>query len=306
MREGIVDSYNVDDFTYAITAVDTGANTFGVSGNKTAYLTVAELITAINDRTFAGAGNWAAIGIDASVLVNGGVLEVTVGNANTGAQLPKAYFNIASGFVNGVTYNVLITIASLSAGTVIMKNGSQVIAEDLANGAAQSFEFTAKGNRTELSVVGSDAAATFTIDNISIKPCIKFQVRESTGNDGQYTVISSSYSSPTTTITVASVTDATVDGNILICDHVFKQSTNVPYNFSGFYVSNDGADDLTITITTRSNLQNIIDAEGNEMVLTLRPNETINENIFNGAEVIKIDATDVHRSYIRADYRRRG
>lgn len=128
-----------------------------------------EKITATNDRTFAGAGNWAADGTGAAVVVNGGVLEVTVGNALTGAKLPATAFNSGLGFVHGRRYTVTFTIASVSAGTVTLYAGTQLVATGLTNGAAQTATFTAIRPGAKLSLVGTTAAATFTLDNMAIK-----------------------------------------------------------------------------------------------------------------------------------------
>ena len=130
-----------------------------------------ELISATNDRTFAGAGNWAADGAGASVLVNAGVLQVTVGSADTGAKLASAFFvemNGVRGMLAGKKYTVTLTIASLSAGTVSVYAGEKLIASGLGNGAAQTITFTAKEFGAKLSVRGTNAAATFTLDNMSV------------------------------------------------------------------------------------------------------------------------------------------
>ena len=58
--------------------------------------------------------------------------------------------------------------------------------------------------------VGSDQTTVFSAG-------VKFRVFGSTGNDGEYTVVSSSYSAgPNTTIDVASVADGTDDGSIVL------------------------------------------------------------------------------------------
>ena len=131
-----------------------------------------ELIQASNDRDFGGAGNWAADGSGASVAVNAGGLDVTVGVADTGAKLDQDYFKDAEslmGFRAGKKYTVTLDIASLSGGNVTVLAGDQIIASGLTNGAAQSFTFTAKKHHYKLSVVGTTAAATFTIDDVSIQ-----------------------------------------------------------------------------------------------------------------------------------------
>lgn len=138
-----------------------------------------ELINNANDRTFAGSGNWEADGTGASVAVAAGTLNVTVGNASTGARLEKQFFNgsAASAF-DGVgfrgskedkrSYTVLLSISLLTAGTVSVLAGTTVIASGLGNGAAQSFTYRCAEHGDKLSVIGTNAAATFSIDNVSV------------------------------------------------------------------------------------------------------------------------------------------
>lgn len=129
-----------------------------------------ELNTTTNNRTFAGVGNWASDGTGASVLVGAGVLAVTAGNALTGAKLDRAYFNDAFGFLIGKKYNVVLSITLLSAGTVSVYAGTQLIASGLGNGAAQTITFTKTDNvGDKLSIVASNAAATFSLDNVLIQ-----------------------------------------------------------------------------------------------------------------------------------------
>lgn len=88
-------------------------------------------------------------------------------------------------------------------------------------------------------VIADDYTDTF-------NPGLEFEVVKSTGNDGFYTVSSSSYSSSNdeTTITVEeNVSDSTVDGEI-----TFEKF--IPVNLSGssvkFYVYDTGKDNLII------------------------------------------------------------
>lgn len=129
-----------------------------------------ELNTTTNNRTFAGAGNWEADGTGASVAVNAGALDVTAGVALSGAKLGRAYFNDGKGFQIGKKYTVTLTISALSGGTVSVYAGSQLIASGLTDGAAQTITFTkitAVGDK--LSIVASDAAATFSLDDVLIQ-----------------------------------------------------------------------------------------------------------------------------------------
>lgn len=129
-----------------------------------------EMISTTNDRSFAGAGNWASYGSGASVVVSAGVLSVTAGVALSGAKLSSDYFVSKLGLKQTRRYTVLLTIASLSAGTVSVYVGSQLLASGLGNGAAQSVSFQMRSSQRDLRVVASNAAATFTIDNVSVKP----------------------------------------------------------------------------------------------------------------------------------------
>lgn len=129
-----------------------------------------ELNTTTNNRTFAGAGNWEADGTGATATVNAGALDVVAAAALTGAKLDRAYFNDAKGFLIGKKYTVTFTIASLSAGSVSVYAGTQLIASGLTNGVAKTATFTktlAVGDK--LSFVASDALATFSLDNILIQ-----------------------------------------------------------------------------------------------------------------------------------------
>lgn len=128
-----------------------------------------EFITAANDRTFSGAGNWVADGEDAAIAVNAGVLEVTAGVALSGAKLDKEFFDQGRGFRHPKKYTVAFTISALSAGTVSAYAGQQLIASGLTDGA-QSIEFQTRSPGAKLSIVASDAEATFSLDGVSIKP----------------------------------------------------------------------------------------------------------------------------------------
>jgi hypothetical protein len=127
-----------------------------------------ELITATNDRTFAGAGNWEAES-DGSVVVNGGKLEVTAVSALSGAKLDKEFFNTKKGFQNTKQYTIVLTLAAISAGTVSVYAGDQLVSSGLT-AATHTLTLTTRKPLWQLSVVASNAAATFTIDNVSIKP----------------------------------------------------------------------------------------------------------------------------------------
>jgi len=136
-----------------------------------------ELIVAVNDRTFAGAGNWTGSGGGSSVVVNAGGLDVTVGNADTGALLLRDFMTAivtsatvpgTRGFQNGRRYTVTLDISALSGGTVTVSLGNQVIATGLTDGAAQTITFQANQFGDRLVVTGTLAAATFTLDDMSI------------------------------------------------------------------------------------------------------------------------------------------
>jgi len=76
------------------------------------------------------------------------------------------------------------------------------------------------GQKRDITAVGTGAGGTFGIagdHTTELAAGTRFNVVGSTGNDGTYTVQSSSYGSPTTTITVTAdetVADATVDGQV--------------------------------------------------------------------------------------------
>jgi hypothetical protein len=87
-------------------------------------------------------------------------------------------------------------------------------------------------------VAADETAETFTIlgDHTTLFTVGKsFIVVDSTGNDAEYTVISSSYGAPNTTITVADVPDATDDGSI----ELLYELTTVDADYIDYCVGTD-------------------------------------------------------------------
>lgn len=158
-----------------------------------------ELITATNDRSFAGAGNWTNNGSSgATVTVAGGDLDVVAGSAGGGAKLDKAYFNSGKGFENTRGYTVLVTISNTANGTISIYAGRQLLASGLTDGAAQSFTLNTRAPAEALYIVGSAANTTFTIDDVSIKH------------------VGATWGDITSTLTAGAATDFTADGRLTV------------------------------------------------------------------------------------------
>ena len=79
----------------------------------------------------------------------------------------------------------------------------------------------------------------------------------------------------------------------------FTTNTDDPYRFSGMFLANDGAANITITFKIYDDVN---DSTGKELVITIKPNETFDEDFYNGTTSIAIAATDNYRAWVRADY----
>lgn len=160
--------YNAFDLQYLITATTL---TIEATDDDSSYANeTEELNTTTNNRTFAGAGNWAADGVAATATVDAGVLAVHSKYTLSGAKLDRAYFNGTKGFEVQKRYTVTLTISGLSAGTVSVYAGNQLIASGLTDGAAQVITFKASKHRDSLRVLASDPDADFNLGNVLISP----------------------------------------------------------------------------------------------------------------------------------------
>lgn len=163
------DGYNIFSMQHIIQATTL---TYEASNDDDSYLdTNDEMITTTVDRDMSGANNWVASSSDATVTVTGGKLAVVAGAAGTGAKLPAA--NFSSGFLKGKRYTIGFDISLLSAGKVKIYAGDALLAVDLANGNTQTVTVIVPNNSqddaTFLRFVADTAAATFSLDNITVK-----------------------------------------------------------------------------------------------------------------------------------------
>ena len=132
----------------------TGANTLG------------EIITVVNDRTFAGASNWANVDINAYDETTGGYMELVPSVIGQYCVLPVIF----APTVIGTAYRLTISSASLTDTFDIYDfSGQQKIGTISTGTTAQTFDFTAE-HEGGLRIVAVTATASVRIDNVSLSP----------------------------------------------------------------------------------------------------------------------------------------
>lgn len=162
--------YEVLAFNYCLSSAQvTKLNAAGTAPFTDQWGNLTELITTQTNRDFSvSAGDWAAVGTGASVAHDAGnsELDVTVGNASTGARLSSTYAPTNT----GKRYRTTFTIRNLSAGTVLLtlSGSNQSIQTGIGNGTVVA-EYTVGSASTGINIIGTNAGATFTIDDVSHK-----------------------------------------------------------------------------------------------------------------------------------------
>jgi hypothetical protein len=124
-----------------------------------------ELIAATNDRTFAGASNWANASFNS--YDESGDLSVTANGTNQYAQLPAVNAPMTAGKTYRLTYDASTIVGTFNIHDV---SSFQVLVSDFAPSSSNSHEFTVTDSRVigglRLRSASSDASGNF--DNFSL------------------------------------------------------------------------------------------------------------------------------------------
>jgi hypothetical protein len=148
------------------------ANTFYAGNNVTST----ELITATNDRTFAGSGNWTGT----NWAVSSGVFLHTAGNT-ADAVLANANLTTSS-ILNGRIYNVTFTVAGMTTGNLTAKLGTSAGTAITTNGT-YTQAITASADNVNL-IFTPTSTFDGSIDNVSVQRKSLGLLVTNTGNVG--------------------------------------------------------------------------------------------------------------------------
>ena len=124
-----------------------------------------------NNSTFEGAGNWTSWG-GGTITVSGGVGNIVCSTSLSAGTYLATYLSQSGTVVPNYRYRLTATIGSLSAGNVILADGTTNVIGTLATTSGTfSLEFVAPSYSVgEIGIGGSASGATFTIDNVTLTP----------------------------------------------------------------------------------------------------------------------------------------